>query len=288
MPSPMQLALPSCFAPDRARVSAARLTAEFAGGRTILRRQQVGYPWHLGRGFYLDADKPDLLTLYLQSASGGMYASDDLTFDVEVGTGAALHLTTQAATLVHACRDAPALLRQHIHVAAGGFAALTNDPYIVFPDAELQLATSAVVDPDGVLILADGFGAHRPTRFEGTFTRFSSELRVTRPDGSQLLLDRGTLRGADLGNAYDALGGAGAAGSVIVIAPADRLPAPEVIEAAAERVGCFAGVSTAPNDAGYVVRMTAPDGGGMTRGLTAAFHVIAEAALGLPLAARRK
>ncbi|RJF76328.1 urease accessory protein UreD [Rhodopseudomonas palustris] len=284
----MQLVPPSCFAADAGRVSAARLTAEFAGGRTMLRRQQVGYPWHLGRGFYLDADKPDLLTLYLQSASGGMYAADDLSFDIEVGAGAALHLTTQAATLVHACRDAAASLRQRVHVAAGGFAALTNDPYILFPEAELQLATSAVVDPNGVLILADGFGAHRPTRFEGTFTRFASDLRVTRPDGSLLLLDRGALRGADLGNAYDALGGAGAAGSVIVIAPEDRLPAPEAIEAVAERVGCFAGVSTAPNDAGFVVRMTAPDGGGLTRGLTAAFHVIAEVTLGIPLAMRRK
>ncbi|MFT4278535.1 MAG: urease accessory protein UreD [Rhodopseudomonas sp.] len=284
----MQLVPPSCFAPDRARVSAARLAAEFAGGRTMLRRQQVGYPWHLGRGFHLDSAKPDLLTLYLQSASGGMYAGDELSFDVEVGTGAALHLTTQAATLVHACRDAAASLSQRVHVANGGFAALTNDPYILFPEAELSLATSAVVDSDGVLILADGFGAHRPARFEGTFKRFASELRVTRPDGSLLLLDRAALCGGDLGNPYDALGGAGAEGSVIVIAPAERLPAAEAIEAAAERAGCFAGVSAAPNDAGLVVRMTAPDGGGLTRGLTAAFHVIAETALGVSLAVRRK
>ena len=71
----------SCFASDaspKGRDVEALLSVDQAGGRTTLRRQQVGYPLHVTRGFYLDAERPDLLTLYLQSASGGLYAGDQL------------------------------------------------------------------------------------------------------------------------------------------------------------------------------------------------------------------
>ncbi|MFC0241791.1 urease accessory protein UreD [Rhodopseudomonas telluris] len=284
----MQLLPPSCFHPEPSRVSAAHLAAEFAGGRTILRRQQVGYPWHLTRGFYLDRARPDLLTLYLQSAAGGMYGADDLRFDVKVSDGAALNLTTQSATVVHPGRDRPAALRQRIDVGAGAFAALISDPYILFPDAELALSTTAVVQRDSVLLIADGFSTHCPPRSTGVFRRYSSELRVERPDSELLMLDRGALRGSDLSGDFDALGGARAAASVVLIAPPDRLPPAGEIEAEADVVGCFAGVSQAPNAAGLVVRMTAPDAGGLTRGITAAFHVITRHVLGAELAPRRK
>ena len=71
------------------------LVAELAGGRTVLRRQHVGYPFHITRAFQLDRLRPDLATLYLQSASGGLYAADRLKLDLVVGAGAALNLTTQ-------------------------------------------------------------------------------------------------------------------------------------------------------------------------------------------------
>src|SRR5277367_3978476 len=86
---------------EPAREAEVLLVAELAGGRTVLRRQQAGYPFHITRTFQLDPKRPDLATLYLQSASGGFYAGDRLKFDLTVGQGAALHLTTQASTVVH-------------------------------------------------------------------------------------------------------------------------------------------------------------------------------------------
>src|SRR5450631_3175635 len=100
--SPMRSPPLSCSLYDRGREAEAHLAVDLAGGRTTLRRQRVGYPLHVTRGFYLDAARPDLLTLYLQSASGGLYAGDRITLDVTVGAGAAFHLTTQASTIVHA------------------------------------------------------------------------------------------------------------------------------------------------------------------------------------------
>ena len=79
-----------------------------------------------------------------------------------------------------------------------------------------------------------------------------------------------------------------AAGSVLMIAPPDRLADIAEIEAAADACGCLAGVTTAPNGAGLAMRLLAPDGGTLIRGIEAAFHIAARAALGVDLAPRRK
>src|SRR4030081_4152773 len=97
----MQFSPLSCSGLDAGREAKALLVAELAGGRTVLRRQHVGYPFHVTRLFQLDRMRPDLATLYLQSASGGLYAADRLSLDLVVGAGSALNLTTQASTVVH-------------------------------------------------------------------------------------------------------------------------------------------------------------------------------------------
>ena len=74
----------------------------------MLLRQHVPYPFHVTRPFYLDAQRPDLATLYLQSSSGGVYGGDDLSLTLDIRAGAAAQVTTQAATIVHDCRGSPA------------------------------------------------------------------------------------------------------------------------------------------------------------------------------------
>src|SRR3981081_1957493 len=94
----------SCSRFESGREAEGSLVLDLAGGRTVLRRQHVGYPFHITRAFQLDKMRPDLATLYVQSTSGGLYAADRLALDLVVGTGAALNLTTQASTVVHDAR----------------------------------------------------------------------------------------------------------------------------------------------------------------------------------------
>jgi urease accessory protein len=283
------LSLPqSCFEPDAGRTAEVLLVAELAGGRTILRRQHVGYPFHITRAFQLDRMRPDLATLYLQSTSGGLYAADRLALEVTVGAGAALHLTTPASTVVHDGREQGSRMRHSVTVRDRAFCAVISDPYILFPGADLHIATIATVAADAVLILAEGFAVHDPHRRGGTFARFSAETRIMRPDGQRLVIDRGSIGGSDLAGNGDALGGMNAACSVLMIAPPDRLADIAEIEAAADQRGCLAGVTAAPNHAGLAMRLLAPDGGTLVRGIEAAFHVAARAALGVELAPRRK
>ena len=109
--------LPQSFSRFEAgRQAEVLLVAELAGGRTVLRRQHVGYPFHVTRAFQLDRMRPDLATLYLQSASGGLYAADRLALDLVVGAGAALNLTTQASTVVHDARGQGSTMCQSVTI----------------------------------------------------------------------------------------------------------------------------------------------------------------------------
>jgi urease accessory protein len=278
----------SCSGLEARCESEALLVAELAGGKTVLRRQHVGYPLHVTRAFRLDRMRPDLTTLYLQSASGGLYAGDRVRLDLAVGAGAALNLTTQASTVVHDGRGRGSRTHQSVTVQDGAFCAVICDPYVLFPGASLDIGTTAVVADSAAFIMAEGFAAHDPHRRGGTFARFSTTTSITRTDGERVVFDRGSVGGDQLAGRYAALGGMAAAASVLMIAPPGRLADSAAIEAAADHCGCLAGVTAAPNGAGLAMRMLAPDGGTLVRGIEAAFHIAARAALGVDLAPRRK
>jgi urease accessory protein len=175
-------------------------------------------------------------------------------------------------------------------VEAGAFCALTSDPYVLFPGADLTLETDAVVADDAVLCLADGFAVHDPRKSDRAkarpFERFEGRLAVSRPDRRLLLKEFGTIDGNELHNG--ALGPWAAAANLLLIAPEARWPARQELEQAADRSGALGGCSVAPNGAGLILRILAPDGGTLARALDAAFHVAARAALGVALARRRK
>jgi urease accessory protein len=285
---PMQSLPLSCSGFDAGREARALLVAELAGGRTVLRRQHVGYPFHVTRAFQLDRSRPDLATLYLQSASGGLYAGDRLALDLVLGAGAALNVTTQASTVVHDGRGVGSKMRHSVTLKDDAFCAVVSDPYVLFPSASLQLATIAIVAAGAILILADGFAVHDPHGRGGTFAQFSTDTRIMRPDGKPVIFDRGNVRSEGLFASCGALGGLAAGGWVLMIAPPGRLPDLAEIEAAADACGCLAGATEAPNRAGLAMRLLAPEGGTLARGIEAAFHVAARAALGCELAVRRK
>lgn len=284
----MQYLLPSCSRSDPPNETRALLVADRAGGRTVIRRQRVGYPLHVTRPFHLDSNRPDLATFYLQSASGGLYAGDDVSLELTIGTDAALHLTTQASTVVHDGRNQGSVQSQTIAVHSGGFCAVISDTFILFPNARLSIATSAVVADDAVLIIADGFAVHDPARRNRSFDLFTTATRIHRPNGDILISDRGSITGTELAGSLGPLGGHFASANVLVIAPPDQCADIVEMEAAANQCGCLAGASLAPNNAGLAMRILALDGGTLTRGIEAAFHVAGRAALGVDLAKRRK
>ncbi|HVI30252.1 urease accessory protein UreD [Hansschlegelia sp.] len=264
----------------------AELVFARGGGRSALVRQVTPYPFHVTRPFALDAARPDLATLYLQSASGGIYRGDRLELDLAVRPGAAAHVTSQAATVVHHTGAQRARQITRLSVAEGAFAALTLDPLILFPGAELTVETSVHLAPGALAILAEGVAAHDFSGAGRPFGELRAETSVFGPDGKLLLADRSTVPGAEFA---ELLGpGMAAYGSALLLGPEGRLPDPAALEAALDAVGCLAAACPAPNGAGLSVRMIASNGGRIVTGVETVFALGAEAMLGFSPARRRK
>ena len=248
-----------------------------AGGRTTLLHQRVPYPFHITRPFHLHPARPDLATLYLQSASGGLYTGDDLSLTLHVGRDAAAHVTTQSATIVHACRTAPARLTLTATVEPNGFLALLPDPLVLFPDADITVRTDLTLHAGAHVILVDAASLHDPSGEDRPFRRFHGAITVRDAAGAISMSDRGGVEGAALHGA-GVLGPWRAWGLLLVLAPAPLLPDPATLEAVAEAAGCLAGASAAPHGIGLAVRVLGPDGGTLGRCLSA---LAADAALSL-------
>jgi urease accessory protein len=264
-------------AQETGRQASARLRFAVAGGRTMLLHQQVPYPFHITRPFHLHPARPDLATLYLQSASGGLYAGDDMSLALHVGPRAAAHVTTQSATIVHDCRSAPARLTMTATAEPHALLALTPDPLVLFPGADVAVATDLILHDGARVILADAASLHDPAGENRPFRRFHGAITVRDPSGAVRLSDRGSIDGASLHNA-GVLGPWRAWGLLLILAPPALLPDPIALEAAARSAGCLAAASTTPNQLGLSLRLLGPDGGTLGRCLSA---LAAQAALTL-------
>lgn len=270
------------------RRAEARLVFARGGGATVLTRQHVPYPFHVTRVFRLHPEAPDLASLYLQSASGGLYRSDHLSLAIEARPGARAFVTTQAGTVVH--RGGPLPTRQDTRVRIGtdAFLAYTPDPLILFPGANLSVATEVEAEPGALALLTEGMACHDPSGGSLPFDRLSMSLRIADPSGRVLVRERSEIDGPAFSDSASPLGGHRAYGTLILIGPAGLLPAPRALQAEADAVGCLVGASPLPNGAGLGARLLAPDGGRLSAGLDALVRLAFRTLSGCEPARRRK
>ena len=265
----------------------------YGGGRTVLTRQRVPYPFHATRTFYLDQARPDLATLYLQSAAGGLYRGDRVALSITAEPHSAAHVTTQAATIVHRTHRFPVEQSMRLEVGEHAFLALTPDPLVLFPGAEISCATEITLAASGCAILTDGISHHDPEGlgpegFGRSFERYSNAVVVRDGAGRILLRDRGAITGEAMFVPSSPLGPFRAVGTVFVLGHgAERCDA-ELLEQRLAACGCVAGFSKLPNSAGISSRVLAANGGALARGLEAAFAIAFEALIGVSPARRRK
>lgn len=270
---------------DGRRRVAARLRFARAGGRTTLLDQFVPYPFHVTR--VLRAGAGDPASVYLQSASGGIYADDHLSLSVAVAEGAAAHLTTQSATIVHDTRGKPARLTTAATVTSGGFLALLPDPLVLFPGACIALHTDVTMADGAKALLADSACLHDPGGEGRPFDSLSASVTVRDAAGRIRLMDRSNIHGNALGG-LAVLGRYRAWGLLLVLAPPEDWPDQQSIEDAAAAAGCRAGASPGPHEIGLAVRLAGPDGGTLARCLAGLARDAARRMGGWALLARGK
>ena len=259
-----------------------------AGERTVLAGQRLPYPFHATRTFYLDRANPEIATLYLQSASGGLYRGDSHGLSFVVGPNALAHVTTQASAIVHHTHKNPASQRIRIEVGDGAFAAMTPEPLVLFPGAEISCVTDITLAATGCAILIDGMTHHDPEGQGRPFDRYSNVIVVRNAEGAVLLADRGSIAGELMMGPVSPLGPFSAVGTLLVLGQGSQRCDPEILESCLAARGCTAGISQLPNDAGIGGRILAANGGVLAQGLEAAFAVAFESLTGARPARRRK
>jgi urease accessory protein len=258
------------------------------GGRTRLGLQRVPYPFHVTRAFHLDSARPDLATLYMQSASGGLYRDDRLSLVLHCGEDTAAHVTTQAATIVHDTRKQQTVLSTRIEVERGGFLAYTPDPLVLFPGARIDSTTEVILHNRASAVLADAFVWHDLNGSGRPFAACALRTVVRDGQGRELLRDQGTIKGQDFLSIASPAGPYRASATLLILGEGSARLDPERFEQTLGSLGCLTGISLAPNGIGASARILASAGGVLARGLAAGFALAFEAITGFVPAPRRK
>jgi urease accessory protein len=166
--------------------------APVAGTTRVVHHYQR-MPLYLFRPIYLDPARPDMAFLYLLQSGDGLVQGDRYRIDVHVADGAAVHLTTQAATKVFRADADVAMQMLHLHVGAGAVLEYLPDPVIPFAGSRFYGRICVTADPDAIVVLGETLLPGRVASGEAhAYDLYWSEVQAARPDGQLLFVD--TLR----------------------------------------------------------------------------------------------
>ncbi|UFZ05929.1 urease accessory protein UreD [Bradyrhizobium ontarionense] len=258
----------SDLVPDRLRLDLAFVRR---GGRTVIDRRLFAWPFVLTRSFHTDAERPDRLSVILQTGSGAVHGEDRLTQRFTLGPGVAVSVTTQGATSVHRAEEGMrAVERVQLHVAAGASLDYRPEPRILFPDAALCQVLELDCAHDASALATDAFTMHDPDGRGRLFREFDSTLIVRRPGEDPFLIDRMHLSRPDAA----LFKGHRAFGSALLVLPPGHDPGgvSRRLGGALARIdGLYAAASLLPAGAGIGVRLAARE----MRRLRAGFDQVA-------------
>lgn len=230
-------------------------------GATVLRRQLVAYPFHVGRVLHVPGDPAGFATVYVQSCSGGLFQGERLRLAVTAEAGAQVHLTTAASTIVHAMPAGMAEQRLTITARDGALIEYLPDPLILFPTSELHTLLTIRAAETATVIAGESFLLHDPEGGDETFDELRSETRIEDADGGLLALDRFRIDGRSIIAGQPGVNGVfGLQGTLMLVHRSDPAGALEALRSVLpESTDVFAGASLLPGDSGAWLRVLARD-----------------------------
>lgn len=225
--------------------------------RTVIDRRIFAWPFVLTRSFHVDPDRPDYLTVIVQTASGAVHGRDSLEQRLLLGPRTAVCLTNQGATSVHRA-DPTALAVEAVKLDVASSASLEYlpEPRILFPDAALSQTMELDCATDAYALIFDAFTMHDPLGEGRCFRELESIFRLRRSGGEPLLIERTRICCPDrsLFRGYRAFGSA-----FMVLPPGHRLADVQgKLTTALERIrGLYGAASASPAQAGLGIRLAA-------------------------------
>ena len=259
-------------------------------GQTFVKRQFACYPFHVCRPHSFAGDPEGMVSLYLQSLSGGIYEDERLSLAIAAEAGTRAHVTSQASTIVHSMKTGEASLAVSIDAQEGILIEYLPDPLILFPGARLSTTIKVRRHQTATVICADAFLAHDPEDRKRIFDRLDSRLDVEDLEGKLLARDRFVLTGKMHRQRTGRENRHSAHATVFVLIGNDD-PVPilgAVRSALATLPEAYAGASLLPNDCGLWARILTPDGASLRTAMHAAWAAAREAITGACPQVRRK
>ena len=136
---------------------AAQLDLRFApdvGGVTRVVQRRVCYPYDFLKPFWFGDQPTGIVTAIIQSSSGGLFGGERLLQRLRLAPHAAVHLTNQAATIVHAMRGhAATVQRVELELGNNAYLEYLPEPVTLFPGAGLEQQVRVTLAPQSVLLL---------------------------------------------------------------------------------------------------------------------------------------
>ena len=229
------------------------------GERTVIDRRLFAWPFVLTRSFHLDNDRPDPLSVIVQTGSGAVHGEDSLVQRLTLGPGTAVCLTGQGATSVHrADPDARAREVVSLHVGSGASLEYLPEPRILFPDAALDQSVEIDCATNASALIVDAFTMHDPAGEDRCFRELQSTFGLRRSSPEPVLIDRTRLCRPDRA----VFRGHRAFGAAFIMLPRshDLADLQRVLAHALAPVsGLYAAASLLPGAAGIGVRLAALD-----------------------------
>ena len=194
------------------------------------------------------------------NTSGGLTGGDDFAYELNIGSGATLVATTQAAEKVYRSGGPPAHMAVSLGAEAGSRLSWLPQETILFDGASLARTIEADVASDSRLLIVESVVFGRTEMGERDITaRFHDRWRISRA-GRLIYADDFRLKNA-MPRGSAALGGARAFATILLVAP----DAERHLEETRALLGDGAGVSAWHGK--LVARLLAPDGFGLRKRL---------------------
>jgi urease accessory protein len=133
--------------------------------------------------------------VYVSNYGGGLVDGDSIRMRVECREGSRLYLGTQSSTKVYKGAGRDGCAQETVGtVHADALAVVCPDPVVPFAESTYRQSQSWEVHPRGELIVMDWLQPGRSARGEVfAYRALRSELRVTRPGGAPVLVERFAL-----------------------------------------------------------------------------------------------
>lgn len=262
--------------------------------RVVHRYQRA--PLQFFQPIYLDSARPDMPFIVLLQQGGGLLQGDRYRLDITCHEGAAVHVTSQAATKLYKCDDNFATQRVTITAGAGSVVEYLPDITIPYRQSRFYQRTDLHIDPEATVIVGEVLTAGRVAYGERhAYDIFSAQTNAYALDGKLLAADTvklqphlGDLEGLALLGPYAAFG-------LLYIFSRQCPPAPlisilrEALGAAARVVDkTIVGVTELPNGCGVAVRMLGPTGAAVEHARMVAWNAARIVLLGAPAPDLRK